>query len=283
MAIVQATPGSNTLHTKWVFKTKTDAHGEIERLKARLVACGNEQVFGVDYQLTIAAVMDMSTLKVILALAAIWGVPAKHGDIPNAYVKADKEAHLAILLQVPQAMKIDQDALKMIGAPTKKELVIVGVYVDDLLATGTDAAAVDRFFVKLGSLSIKDLGTFNKFLGMRVTIDTSGGYVIYQAEAIGELLREHGLEDANTTKAPIGADCYKVLPDDGVLLPETTVQGAPTIKTFRSLVGSLLWILRCTRTDIAFAVHKATRQTHQSRLHQMKFAKTHRAVPEGDA
>ena len=45
-----------------------DAHGELERLKARLVTCGNEQVFGVDYQLTFATVMDMSTMKVILRL-----------------------------------------------------------------------------------------------------------------------------------------------------------------------------------------------------------------------
>ena len=73
-------------------------------MKALLVACGNEQVFKVDYQLTFADVIDMSTVKVILALAAIWGVPAKHGDIPNAYVKADKEAHWEILLQVPQEM-----------------------------------------------------------------------------------------------------------------------------------------------------------------------------------
>uniref|UniRef100_A0AAV1TE28 Reverse transcriptase Ty1/copia-type domain-containing protein n=1 Tax=Peronospora matthiolae TaxID=2874970 RepID=A0AAV1TE28_9STRA len=48
--------------------------------------------------------MDMSTVKVLLALAATWGVPAKHGDIPNAYVKADKEPNLEVLLQVPQAM-----------------------------------------------------------------------------------------------------------------------------------------------------------------------------------
>ena len=41
-----------------------------------------------------AAVMDMSTVKIILALAATWEVGAKHGDIPNAYVKADKEADL---------------------------------------------------------------------------------------------------------------------------------------------------------------------------------------------
>ena len=153
------------------------------------------------------------------------------------------------------------------------QLVIVGVYVDDLLATGTDAAAVDRFFVKLGSLAIKYLVTVSKYLGMRVTIDNSGGYVLDQAEAIGELLREHGLEDANSTKAPIGADCYDVLPDDSALLTATKMPGAPTIKTFQSLVGNLLRVARCTWPDIAFAVHKATRQTHQPLLHDMKLAK----------
>ena len=64
-----------------------------------------------------------------------------------------------------------------------------------------------------------------------------------------------------------------MLPDDSALLDETKVQEAPTIKTIQSLVGSLLWIARCTRPDIAFAVHKATRQNHPPRLHDMKLVK----------
>ena len=65
--------GSHDLHTKWVFKTKMDAEGKIEHFKLRLVACGNEQVFGVDYDLTFAAVKELSTVKVILVLALRWG------------------------------------------------------------------------------------------------------------------------------------------------------------------------------------------------------------------
>ena len=71
--VMKRTPGSNSLQTKWVYKTKIDAQGKIDSLKARLVACGNEQILGVDYSFKFAAFLDMSTLKVILALAATWG------------------------------------------------------------------------------------------------------------------------------------------------------------------------------------------------------------------
>ena len=61
--VVKRSTGTNALHTKWVYKTKTDSRGDLERLKTRLVACGNEQVLGADYTLTFAAVMDLSTSK----------------------------------------------------------------------------------------------------------------------------------------------------------------------------------------------------------------------------
>uniref|UniRef100_A0AAV1UE31 Uncharacterized protein n=1 Tax=Peronospora matthiolae TaxID=2874970 RepID=A0AAV1UE31_9STRA len=57
------------------------------------MACRIEQVLGVEYELTFAAVMYLSTTKIILALAST-GVPAKHGNNHIAYVKADEEAHL---------------------------------------------------------------------------------------------------------------------------------------------------------------------------------------------
>lgn len=50
--------GCHVLHTKWIFKIKTDAAGKIKRFKARLVSCGIEQDFGIDYCLTFAVVME---------------------------------------------------------------------------------------------------------------------------------------------------------------------------------------------------------------------------------
>ena len=78
------------LHSKWVLKTLRDAEGGVDRLKARLAACGNEQVLGVNYGITFAAVIDLLSVKSIFALYRKWKVPVKHGDVPNAYVKADQ-------------------------------------------------------------------------------------------------------------------------------------------------------------------------------------------------
>lgn len=63
---------SNVLHSKWGFKTKTDAEGQVECFEDRIVFCGNEQKIGVDYFFVAAAIMDMSTVKIVLALDLFW-------------------------------------------------------------------------------------------------------------------------------------------------------------------------------------------------------------------
>ena len=56
-------------------------------------------------------------------------------------------------------------------------------------------------------------------------------------------------------------------------LPVFGGDGVVTVKVFQSLVGSLLWISRCTRPDIAFAVHKASRRTNNPTMGDYKLAK----------
>jgi hypothetical protein len=59
------------LHSKWLFKTKTNADG----YKARLEGCGNEQEYDVNIYETFAPVMGMQpTAKTIFALGITWGV-----------------------------------------------------------------------------------------------------------------------------------------------------------------------------------------------------------------
>ena len=75
-----------------------------------MVACGNEQ--DRDYDINFAEVMDRSNVKTVLALAIKWRVPAKHGDIPNAYLKAEREPELRIFLHIPKEYKYDVNLTK---------------------------------------------------------------------------------------------------------------------------------------------------------------------------
>uniref|UniRef100_A0AAV1T269 Reverse transcriptase Ty1/copia-type domain-containing protein n=1 Tax=Peronospora matthiolae TaxID=2874970 RepID=A0AAV1T269_9STRA len=225
--ITRRTARQHELHTKWVYKTKTDVHGDLERLKARLVACGNEQVLGVDYTLIFAAVMDLSTVKVILALVATWegflpstmprGMPVSKETLRAQGVSNASELVLELRKShygLKQAgwlwSQLLHSKLSTAGFTRCEsdmcfywkrdgdDLVVVGVYVDDLLATGTSAAAVERFFASLASLSIKDLGRVSNFLGMRATHNGKNGYTLDQEEAIRDLLCDNGLANANS-------------------------------------------------------------------------------------
>ncbi|CAI5705527.1 unnamed protein product [Peronospora effusa] len=122
-------------------------------------------------------------------------------------------------------------------------------------------------------LSIKILGPVAKFLGIHVNKGTSGSYDLDQEEDIVELLRDHELSDANTTRSPIEADLYEVQDADSELLDNNDACKHATIGSFQSLVGSLLWSTRCTRPDVSFAVHKATLQTHRPRVRDWILAK----------
>lgn len=55
---------------KWVYKTKLNQHGEVEKHKARLVAKEYAQEQGIDYDEVYALVAQMDYVRMILALTA---------------------------------------------------------------------------------------------------------------------------------------------------------------------------------------------------------------------
>uniref|UniRef100_A0AAV1U4F3 Reverse transcriptase Ty1/copia-type domain-containing protein n=1 Tax=Peronospora matthiolae TaxID=2874970 RepID=A0AAV1U4F3_9STRA len=66
----------HVIRNKWVFEKKMNGSGSIERYKASLVAEGDDQVLGRDYNLAFTAVLDLTGGKIILAVARLWNVRA---------------------------------------------------------------------------------------------------------------------------------------------------------------------------------------------------------------
>ena len=54
---------------KWVYKTKANEKGGIEKQKARLVAKGYSQRYGIDYDETFGTVDRMDTIRTVLSIA----------------------------------------------------------------------------------------------------------------------------------------------------------------------------------------------------------------------
>ena len=62
--------GAKKVGVKWVYKTKLNENGEVDKYKARLVVKGYAQEYGVDYTEVFAPVARMETVRLVVAFAA---------------------------------------------------------------------------------------------------------------------------------------------------------------------------------------------------------------------
>lgn len=62
--------GHKTIGVKWVFRTKVNEKGEINKHKARLVAKGYKQNHGIDYKEVFASVAKQDSIRLVISLAA---------------------------------------------------------------------------------------------------------------------------------------------------------------------------------------------------------------------
>jgi hypothetical protein len=76
----------NLINSKWVFKLKHKLDGSIDRYKARFVARGFKQQYGVDYDDTFSLVIKPTTIRLLLSLAITNNWSLRQIYIQNAFL-----------------------------------------------------------------------------------------------------------------------------------------------------------------------------------------------------
>ena len=98
-------PEANMIGSKWVFKAKKDATGNIAHYKARLVAQGFSQIGGVDYDDTYAPVAKMASSRAIIAMANKLDLVLHQLDIKGAYLNGVLNKNEVLYMAHPPGYK----------------------------------------------------------------------------------------------------------------------------------------------------------------------------------
>ena len=106
-AIVEIPKGRTAIGSKWVYRVKTTPEGELDKLKARLVALGNRQVYGVDYADTYAPVVRHETVNLVLTLIAGLDLEAECLDVCSAFLGSPLEDGYEVYLRMPDGVDFD--------------------------------------------------------------------------------------------------------------------------------------------------------------------------------
>ncbi|KAE8676544.1 hypothetical protein F3Y22_tig00111584pilonHSYRG00119 [Hibiscus syriacus] len=238
---------------KWVYKIKRRPDGSIERYKARLVAHGFSQQYGLDYDETFSPMAKLTTVRVLLALAANKDWNLWQMDVKNAFLHGELDRE--IYMTQPMGFQ-SQDHPEYVGysvtpadsslfvKANEGKLAIVLVYVDDLIITVDDEAEILQTKENLSvRFQMKELGQLKHFLGLEVD-RTHEGIFLCQQKYAKDLLKRFGMLECKSTSTPMEPN-IKMCAHEGKDLEDATM--------YRQLVGSLIY-LTLTRPDISYAV-----------------------------
>jgi transposase InsO family protein len=274
----------------WVHNVKEFADNRPNLAKSRLVAGGNKQVNGKDYDVTFSPVIRRASLNIIFAIVASQDLELHQMDVKTAFLNGhlaedvymsqppgfrdpghpNKICHLRRsiygLKQSSRAWNKTMDEfLKQLQFQTSGDdpclyvkmngthICIIGLYVDDLLMAFSTVESLHELKDQLNArFRMKDMGELQYFLGMEVKRDrTKRTLWLGQTKYIRDILERFNMSDCNPTHTPF---------TPGTLLTKADCPTDPTTmftlkhENYRSIVGALLYIATCTRPDISYAV-----------------------------
>ena len=272
---------ANIITCKCIFTIKYHPNGTIAHHKARLVARGFTQAYGIDYTKTFSPVVCLNSVRVLLSLVVNQAWSLHQLDVSNAFLYGDLEEHVFMeqppgyvaqgesskvcflrkaiygLKQSPHAWFAKFSGLlstfgftsyaanpTVLTKKTKGGLVILAVYIDDIILTGSDDICILATKTYLQQhLSIRDLGSPRYFLGIEFA-HQDGKLALTQRKYALDMLKETGLLGCKPETSPMEARSQ---------FWDTSSPLFEDANRYRRLLGKLIYLI-VTRPDIVYAV-----------------------------
>ena len=292
--LVDRPVGKKVVKSKWVYRVKTDENNGNDKFKARVVAKGYSQVEGIDYDQTFSPTVKFESIRQMVALGTARGMAMHQMDVATAFLYAPLEEEVYMvqpegtvlpgdeekvmkllkclygLKQTPRQWNIFIDTvLKRMGFVRLKSdvgiyvkgegdgAVYLALYVDDLFLVGREIRRIKEVKRELNKeFKMKDLGEARFLLGIETRRQENGGVLLIQEKYANDVVGRFGMGNCNPVTTPLGVGIKL----DTSQQPSADVEKEEMAKyPYRSVIGSVMYLARCTRPDLAEAVSELSK------------------------
>ncbi|GJQ99179.1 retrotransposon protein, putative, ty1-copia subclass [Tanacetum coccineum] len=262
--LVELPPNGKTVGSKWLFKKKTAMNEAVYTYKAHLVAKGYTQTPRIDYEETFSPVADIRAIRI---LKAIVYMEQHEGFVnpkyPNRVCKLKRSIY-GLKQASRQWNKRFDDEIKKFGFSQNADepcvylkasgsnVTFLILYVDDILIMGNNIPMLQDVKSYLGRcFAMKDLGEAAYILRIKIYRDRSRRLIgLCQSAYIKKILKRFHMENSKRGSIPM-QEKLRLSKSQGASTPAELkrMQNVP----YASVVGSIMYDVRCTRPDVAFA------------------------------
>ncbi|CAI7867006.1 unnamed protein product [Closterium sp. NIES-54] len=275
--------GVNIVDGMWIFRVKRPP-GSPPAFKARYVARGFSQRQGVDYFQTFSLTPKMTTLRVLLHVAAQRDYELHSLDFSTAFLQGSLHKEIWLrrppgftgsfptgvqwslrrpvygLRQVPRewhdTLRTTLAALGFVPSTADPSLFLrtdtslppfyVLVYVDDLVFATADTEALTLVKSELQKRhTCTDLGELRSYLGLQITRDRARRTItLTQSHMVHQVLQRFGFQYSSPQLTPLSTSHSLSAPP----LDKSVELSGP----YPELVGCLMYLMTCTRPDLAY-------------------------------
>nr|GEW04423.1 retrotransposon protein, putative, Ty1-copia subclass [Tanacetum cinerariifolium] len=267
---VDLPPGCKTVRSKWIFKKKTDMDCIVHTYKARLVAKGYTHLYEVDYEEMFSPVADIRAIRILISIAAFYDYEIWKIDVKSAFLNGylDEDIYMVqpkgfVDLNHPRKVCKLQRSIYGLKQASKcwnkrfdKEIKrFVFAQNLDEPCVYQKASSVKDYLGKC--FAMKDLGKAAFILGIKIYRDRSTRLIgLGQNAYMDKILKRYKMDNSKRGHIPM-QEKLDLNRTQGASTPKEVkrMQNVP----YASSAGSIMYAVRCTRPDVAFAQNITSR------------------------